>query len=114
MEFPVIFQYLDPIQYLRDYYAALQEVDPNLTVRRWSEQMGFSSPFLLVSILRRRKLLRLKDLNFIKRGLDLEPSQMRFMEVLILLARSTGDEEKQVFEFLLALLVKCKSLNILS
>ncbi len=102
MDFPVVFSYRDPVQFLRDYYSALQKKDPEITVRRWSESMGLPSPLALVAILRKSKPLRLKDLNFLKLGIELEPSELRFLEALVLSSRARTEEEKSVFQHLLS------------
>jgi uncharacterized protein (TIGR02147 family) len=104
MNRPNVFQFNDPIGFLKGYFAFLQLEEPEMTVRRWSAQMGFSSPKPLVSILRGSRILKLKDLDLILRGMDLSAAENRYLEALIMWSKERSPREKEVLQTLLNLL----------
>jgi uncharacterized protein (TIGR02147 family) len=98
---PNVFQFDDPLVFLKAFFNSLKVQEPELTIRRWAVRMGLSSPKPLVSIFQGKRGLTLKDLEFILRGLDLLPAEARYFEALVLMKKLKTPQEKRVLENLL-------------
>jgi uncharacterized protein (TIGR02147 family) len=103
MNRPIIFQFDDPILYLKEQFEFERLRDPALTVRRWALRMGLRSPKPLFTILQGKRELKLKDFEFLRKGLDLSPEEVRYFEALILWSKAVV-EEKPILKTLLDLL----------
>jgi uncharacterized protein (TIGR02147 family) len=101
MNRPNIFQFDDPIRFLEAYFHLEREGDPQFTVRRWALRMGFHSPKPLLSILRGTRKIKLKDLEFIRKGVDLSFEEAQYMGALVMWKRARADE-KPILKFLLS------------
>lgn len=98
MKRPAIEEFKNSSAFVKSYYSFLCSRDSGHTVRRWAVQMGLTSPRPIVSVLRQGRGLRLKDLSFILKGMDLSPIEARYLKAVILWETARTPDEKQVIQ----------------
>lgn len=106
MNRPSIYEFTDLALFLKSFFEYLRKEQPDFTIRRWAVQMGLSSPKPLVAVLQNTRELRMKDLEFLLKGLDLNSSETRFLELLLLIRKAKDPREKASLYFLLGALKK--------
>lgn len=109
---PRIYDYSDVIVYLTACFVHRKEQEPGFTTKAWSEEMGLKTPDSLIAILKGKKPLKLKYLDFLEKGLKLESSEKIYLQVLIQHARAEKPREKKAFELLLALLSPGRGMQV--
>jgi uncharacterized protein (TIGR02147 family) len=109
---PNIFQFNELVLFIKAYFENLREEMPEITVRRWAVQMGLSSPKPLIAILQDSRDFRMKDLDFLLKGMDLTATEIRYLETLLMLKKTKDAKEKSTLRFYLDLMKKAQfSLN---
>lgn len=88
-----IYNYNDPIKYINDYISFQKESSKDFSIRKWSKELGFSSPMALIDIVNGKKKLKGKSSQLLIKGLEIDNSEKMFLQSII--ERSlTSDEEK--------------------
>ena len=103
---PDVFQFTDFTLFIKAYFEYLRLETPEFTIRRWAVRMGLSSPKPLIAVLQDARDLRMKDLGFLLKGLDLNSSETRFLECLLMLKKTRDPREKSTLRFYLDLIKK--------
>jgi uncharacterized protein (TIGR02147 family) len=96
-----IYNFSDPVEFLRSEFTFRKKLDPDFSVRQWSAIMGLEKPDLLVSLLKGKKAIRLRYLKFLKKGISLDATEELYFETLLLKRNSKDLDEQAVFERLL-------------
>lgn len=93
----LIYNFVDPIEYLNFEFAYKQDKNPKFSLRSWSKQLGYKNPSLLSQILKHKRSLNLKNSSNFIRNLNLEGSAKRYFELLVLYKQSKSIEEKKIY-----------------
>jgi hypothetical protein len=70
-----------------------------MTARRWATRMGLDSPISVVSILRGKRELRLKELKPILKGLELSLEETRYLQTMVMWKRAKDPEEQALLKY---------------
>lgn len=95
-----VYSYHSATDFLIDSYKLLKE-SSDLSLRDWATQMGFESPLILTEVLKRKRPLKLKYLDFVAKGLNLIDKEKIFLKTIHLFEKASGDE-KEYFLSLMA------------
>lgn len=98
---PFIYRYRDPVHYLADYLAWSKNLDETFTVRKWAHQMGVNDVDSLVSILKKKKKIKSRHFQFLKKGIRLDDSEFIYFQLLIQLENAETEEDRKMYEVLL-------------
>ncbi len=100
-QIPFIYEYRDPVAYLSDYLYWHKKRDPSFTLRKWAYSMGINDPETLISILRKKKKLRSRHVDFIRKGVRLDDTEIFYFQLLIQHANAENEDDRKMFETLL-------------
>ncbi|RYZ87275.1 MAG: hypothetical protein EOP06_12940, partial [Proteobacteria bacterium] len=79
---PVIFNYLDLYQYLKDVYVFRKGSESSFSYGKWSDEMGFRSRSYLQALVTRRKPFQEKLLSAFVKGLGLQNDEIDYLNLL--------------------------------
>ncbi len=99
------------MQFILESFKEFKAKDSGFTVRKWADQMGLESPALLVMILKGQKALRVGFTDFLARGLALDEAEKLYFKTLILRKNARSDDEREVFDSILAALSPGKNFS---
>ena len=94
---PLIFQYRNPRQFLLDTLAFRQSRDPKFSARSWAREMDIS-PSLLVMLMKGERPIRLRHVEFLKKGLSLSSQENFYFRALLQYSNADSPEEKHLCE----------------
>lgn len=90
-----IYDYLDPIEYIKETFNQKRTQNPNYSLRSWSTKMKFKSSATIFQLLNNQKRLRLDLLPNIYNGLNLSTNERLYFETLINFTNAQSSEDKQ-------------------
>ncbi len=99
---PNLYDYRDPVLFVIDTFDYRRKADEAFSVRRWAKEMGLSSPVQIADILNRKRSIKLKDVDALQLGLGLDPTQKLFFQLLLKLTAAQTQEDRMLFETLIA------------
>lgn len=99
---PTIYHYTNTLNYLADFYRELRE-SSDISLKNWSEGMGFESPVLLVDFLKKKRPIKLKHADILSKGLGLNERETLYFKTLIQYEKST-EESKEYYNNILSAL----------
>jgi len=94
---PLVFNYSDPSNYLRDLFEAKQKSNPLFSVRAWAQQMGLKSHSALVFFLKGQRKIRPVHVHTLLKGMKLSEEEEKFWSALVHLQSAEGDQEKNFY-----------------
>jgi uncharacterized protein (TIGR02147 family) len=90
---PLVFEYLDYLQFIRDWHHWRTETPPGLTYREFSSRSGLSHGYLS-NILNGDRIPDEHKVGQLALGVELEPKEEAFFLLLIQLARAASWQER--------------------
>lgn len=94
---PSIFDFNDPIDFLKAYFDYLKIRTPDLSVRKWSIRLGISSPEILMLIFKNKKRISLTLIPTITNSLKMSAEETQYFDLLVKHSKSINDEEKNLY-----------------
>lgn len=93
-----VYNYEDPLKYIQDYISYKREDSDDFSLKKWSQQIGFSNHVALVETLKGKKKLTslLVDTMIDKIGLD--KSEYPFFLTLVAKNRCSTDLEENLYD----------------
>jgi uncharacterized protein (TIGR02147 family) len=92
-----IYDYVDPIEYLKNFFDIKKQQNPQYSLRAWSSKMQFKSSATIFQILNRKQKLRPDLLMYIYKGLPLTNSERVYFETLVNYINERKVEDKAKF-----------------
>ncbi len=113
MDVPSIYNYQDPALFVTDCYRFIQSQHPEekYTLRKWAHSMGLEAPQVLVDIIKGKRKIQLKHLDWICRGITLNDSEQFYLRLLIQRENTATKEERLPFDMLLAQLAPSREMK---
>jgi uncharacterized protein (TIGR02147 family) len=96
-----IYNYNDPVNYINDYISFQKENSEVFSVRKWSKELGFSSPVTLIDIINRKKKIKGKSSNLIINGLDVDNSEKMYLQAIIERSTARTKEKVKLYDLLM-------------
>lgn len=96
-----IYNYSDPVSYIRDYLQYRENVEDNFSFKRWASELGFTSPAPLVELLKGKKTLRPDWASNIIHKIGLDPSEHTYFMTLVAKTRASHPREESVYDLFL-------------
>lgn len=90
-----IYDYVDPIEYIKAIYDQKKVQNPNYSLRAWSTKMQFKSSATIFQLINKQKRLRADLLANIYKGISLSPNERLYFETLIDYINEQSEKEKQ-------------------
>lgn len=99
-----IYEYLDYREFLRDYYQAKKDANPNFSYRTFSDKIGFKTKDFIHRVIGGEKNLSAQSIPMVAQGIGLGVHEANFFEALVHFnqAKST-DERNTWYERMLAI-----------
>lgn len=92
-----IFDFSDVVSYLQEWVSEKRKEEPSLSLELLADRAGLSSPLLLARVLKRKKPLRLKHLEWLLPMLELKTDQEVELLRLMVLRDSSKNEDERIF-----------------
>ncbi len=106
MEMTPVYTFTDPVDFLNSTFQEIQKDNPQFSLRAWARNLGLSHVAMLSMVLSKKRRL-LPNLSskicqdLIKRK-RLTETEARYLDMLVLFANSSTEEEKTFYERILA------------
>ncbi len=110
---PIVYNYSDPLHYLRDTFEAKRRQNPLFSVRSWAQQMGLKGHSSLVFFLKGQRAIRPHHIPQVLKGLKLSANEEKFWSALVHLQNARSEEEKNIHLGQLRLLHPAPDFSIL-
>lgn len=94
---PVIFEYLDVVLYLKDYYSFRKKNQKNFSYDSWSEELGFSNRSFLRLIAIGKKKVTPKLADAICEKVFLQNDEKNYFFMLVQYSQTTSHKEKHIY-----------------
>lgn len=94
---PLVYNYSNPSQFLRDLLQSKQRQNPLFSVRAWAQQMGFKGHTALVFFLNGQRKIKPTHVPSILKGLKLSEEEEKFWSALVHFDCAESEEEKNYF-----------------
>jgi uncharacterized protein (TIGR02147 family) len=94
MALPVVYDYLDFREFLRDWFAAKKEANPNFSHRVFARRGGQKSPSLLHHVMEGKRNLTPSTTESFVTALDLSAPEASFFGLLVELGQARSDSER--------------------
>lgn len=92
---PEIWDYTDPVRYLRTVYEYEKSRSPNFSYGTWAERMGLKSRSFLRLVLIQKRNLTLETAELFSKSLNHSALEKQYFMNLVKLSRATTFEERQ-------------------
>ena len=87
---PNIFDYLDPVLYLNDYFEYRKEKNPRFSQRMFAHKVGIKSSGFICDVLKgRRKLTQVQIDNFLK-GMELKDVEEQYFRGMVMYSQASS------------------------
>ncbi|MFY7993602.1 MAG: TIGR02147 family protein [Bacteriovoracaceae bacterium] len=93
-----VYNYKEPMAYIQDFIHLKKREDDSFSIRKWSEELGFSSPAVLVEILKGKKALRPAIVKNIIDKIGLDKSEYMYFMSMVAKSKSTTDLEEMLYD----------------
>lgn len=108
-----IYEFKDPVAFLEAYYAFIKNLNPDISIRKWSKILGINSPDILSEILKRKKKLTLSLAKEVGPKLGFDSSEQLYFEVMIRIINENIFDEKQILERVLSEIKQLRGTKII-
>ncbi len=93
-----IYNYKEPVSYIQDFIQLKKQSDNNFSIKKWSEELGFTSPAVLIEILKGKKNLRPSIVKNIIDKIGLDKSEYMYFMSMVGKSKSTTDLEEMLYD----------------
>ncbi len=90
-----LYNYIDYRQYLRDFYSAQKDKNPNFSYRSFAMKARLTSPNYLKLVMDGQRPLTDRNLPFFVRGLRLDHDEEKYFRLLVTYTESADIQEKR-------------------
>lgn len=91
-----IYEYLDPVDYLKAIFDLKKRHNPQYSLRAWSAKMQFKSSATIFQLLSKKKRLRPDILVNIYKGISLSPNERQYFETLVNYINEQSEKDKEL------------------
>ncbi len=110
---PIVFNYSNAQQFLRDSFESKRRQNPLFSVRSWAQQMGLKGHSSLVFFMRGQRKIRPHHVPNLLKGLKLNEGEEKFWSALVHLDNAETPEEKNFYVNQLKLLHPAQEYSVL-
>lgn len=89
-----IFEYLDLIQFLKDYFELRKTDDPGFTYTQWGNELGLGSKTILRFILQRKRRVSERTALVVRSHLRLDEQESSYFDFLLSYTQPKSDAER--------------------
>ena len=107
-----IFDYMDPILFLKDYYEVQKSLNTEFSYYTWSVQLGFSNKTLLRLIIYRKRKLTAKSAQLFKKYFGWQANECEYFDRLVDYIQAISSEQKRLYSMRLIQLQRQNSLQV--
>ena len=100
--FMLIYDYTNPLSFMADYIESRKTLKPGFSIRKWAKEMNLNGHALLVMLLKGKRSLRIKHLDFLGDGLRLSSNERMYFQTLIQYHNAQDLKEKRLYEHFLS------------
>ena len=94
---PVIFDYLDVVQYLSDHFKWRKLAEPKHSYSAWAHELGLGSKTLLRFILQKKRLISAKAASAFRSNLRLAEEEAIYFEALLSYSQASKATERHAY-----------------
>lgn len=94
---PSIFNYLDLVQYLRDYFSWRKQIVPSFTYSAWTDELGLGSKTILRFILQKKRSISPQTAALLKAHFGLQDEESTYFDVLLSYTQAGTDTARRSF-----------------
>jgi uncharacterized protein (TIGR02147 family) len=91
-----VYTYECPRQFLLDTFSTRKSQDEVFSIRKWSKEMGLKSHSLLTQMLQGKKKIKLRHVDILNSGINLNSQEKLFFQHLIQYSNADSIEEKEL------------------
>lgn len=94
---PVVYSFLDPVEFLNFEFRNRQRSDAKFTMRSWALRLGFQNSSYLSNILKRERRLKVDLAGRLADSIGLSGKERSYFELIVLRSNANSEVEKDLY-----------------
>jgi uncharacterized protein (TIGR02147 family) len=94
---PVVYSFLDPVEFLNFEFRSRQRSDVKFTLRSWALRLGFQNSSYLSNILKRERRLKVDFAGRLADSIGLSGKERSYFELIVLRSNAKSEVERDLY-----------------
>jgi uncharacterized protein (TIGR02147 family) len=96
-----VYGFTDPVDFISAYLNHRKSLNPDFSIRKYSNSLNLSSSAQLIDVLQKKKKLKDKLAKLITAEMNIDPSEKMYFEAMLGKSQTDSSEKKKLFDLIM-------------